>query len=603
MPVRHLLSALLVPAILFSPGRAEVPTAETPQQLSRIAGEKGAAPRSDDAFTFVILSDRTGGAARGQWAAAVRQVNMLQPDFVMCVGDLINGYTEDVAEITRQWEEIEAMTKKLDAPFFYCPGNHDISNGTMRKIYVERHGVNGKSYYSFNYRGCHFVVLDSMHWSEEQLGWMAKDLDAAKDARHVFVFYHNPLSGDPRSSGIWEQLRKHLPAGKATVFNGHTHRLGYSETEDGILTYVLSKTAAPGSGPNLHGGYAMFAQVAVSRGKPTVALVPMDQLRPGGFAKFVTDVKALSAGIRSVVIPARGGKYVYSQPNPLPVPITANATWDTKAWEVSPPRAKLTVAPGEIGTATFTLTPRRTPAPLPKVSIRYAFTNPYSGRKATVTQQALLGAYAATDIPRVTGMKVDGELDDFANVKPLHFGDPTRVFGQDGAWTGPEDNSFDVRIATDGERLFVVMDVTDDMIHVEKKPWRDDSLAFFWDAGSPGAPGEGRPSWVQLVVPAEGADVRPVWPKQIWPQGEREAPKGLRAVCKRRAGGYVYEWSIPLVELGVRTPLAGGQTVLLDFVCSDRDITKGRRSGSNISTSGRSDSQRSTAGYVRCKFK
>ena len=75
------------------------PEASTPDQVSRIAGWRGAAPNSSEAFSFVVVSDRTGRPVPGQWAATVRQVNLLKPDFVISVGDLIEGYTKNPAKI------------------------------------------------------------------------------------------------------------------------------------------------------------------------------------------------------------------------------------------------------------------------------------------------------------------------------------------------------------------------------------------------------------------------------------------------------------------------------------------------------------------------
>src|SRR6476619_5408301 len=42
-----------------------------------------------DQFQFAIVSDRTGGHRAGVFSKAVQQVNLLQPEFVMSVGDLI----------------------------------------------------------------------------------------------------------------------------------------------------------------------------------------------------------------------------------------------------------------------------------------------------------------------------------------------------------------------------------------------------------------------------------------------------------------------------------------------------------------------------------
>src|SRR5262249_23006814 len=48
-----------------------------------------------DTFSFAIVSDRTGGHRARIFSQAVEQLNLLQPQFVLSVGDLIEGYTED----------------------------------------------------------------------------------------------------------------------------------------------------------------------------------------------------------------------------------------------------------------------------------------------------------------------------------------------------------------------------------------------------------------------------------------------------------------------------------------------------------------------------
>ena len=42
-------------------------------------------------FQFAIVSDRTGGARKGVFERAVKALNLLRPEFVMSVGDLIEG--------------------------------------------------------------------------------------------------------------------------------------------------------------------------------------------------------------------------------------------------------------------------------------------------------------------------------------------------------------------------------------------------------------------------------------------------------------------------------------------------------------------------------
>ena len=73
---------------------------------------------SDD-FQFAIIGDRTGGAnVQGTFEIAMNQLNLMQPEFVINVGDIIEGYTRNKTELNTQWEEVEAMTAKLEMPFF-----------------------------------------------------------------------------------------------------------------------------------------------------------------------------------------------------------------------------------------------------------------------------------------------------------------------------------------------------------------------------------------------------------------------------------------------------------------------------------------------------
>lgn len=74
------------------------------------------------------------------------------------VGDLVEGYTNDKATANAMWDEVEPMIKKLEMPFFYTVGNHDLGNDTMKQVWLERHGA---TYYHFVYRNVLFVVLNT----------------------------------------------------------------------------------------------------------------------------------------------------------------------------------------------------------------------------------------------------------------------------------------------------------------------------------------------------------------------------------------------------------------------------------------------------------
>src|SRR6516162_826872 len=108
-------------------------------------------------FQFAIVSDRTGGHREGVFSKAVQQVNLLQPAFVMSVGDLIEGSRREEDNRT-QWNEFDKYARQFEIPFFYCAGNHDGNNKTKANVWQERLG---RAYYHFTYQNCLFLVLNS----------------------------------------------------------------------------------------------------------------------------------------------------------------------------------------------------------------------------------------------------------------------------------------------------------------------------------------------------------------------------------------------------------------------------------------------------------
>lgn len=86
-------------------------------------------------FQFAVIGDRTGGAdAHGVFSRAIDQLNLLRPEFVINVGDSVEGYSDDKGELNDQWDEFDSMIEKLQMPFFRTVGNHDMSNEAMRAV-------------------------------------------------------------------------------------------------------------------------------------------------------------------------------------------------------------------------------------------------------------------------------------------------------------------------------------------------------------------------------------------------------------------------------------------------------------------------------------
>jgi len=180
----------------------------------------------------------------------VRKLNLLMPEFVMSVGDFIQGNTADRAQLEREWEEFDEELNPLKVPFFFVPGNHDVNNRVMREVWVERYGV---PFYSFVYKEVLFLALDTTgemgHTvSDHQVETMRKALEKHSKARWTFVFMHHPLWLYEHPGGF-AKIEKLLQGRKYTVIAGHTHHYLH-ERRNNTNYYILGTT---GGGSLLRG--------------------------------------------------------------------------------------------------------------------------------------------------------------------------------------------------------------------------------------------------------------------------------------------------------------------------------------------------------------
>ena len=180
-------------------------------------------------FNFVVVTDRTGGERKGIWQKGIDKINLMQPAFVVSVGDLINGYTKDLEKINNEWEEFNSLVKKLEMPFFYVAGNHDYTNEVMENEWFKRFGAD---YYHFLYKNVLFICLNSEHGytalknpdlGEEQVKFVEKILKKNTNVDWTMIFMHQPLW--LRESGKnWLKVENLLKGRDHSVFTGHHHK-------------------------------------------------------------------------------------------------------------------------------------------------------------------------------------------------------------------------------------------------------------------------------------------------------------------------------------------------------------------------------------------
>ena len=261
-------------------------------------------------FQFVIVTDRTGGERPGVFQQGLEKVNLLQPEFVMSVGDLIQGYTEDLEELNRQWDEFDNLVGQLEMPFFYVPGNHDITNKMMEELWMERYG---RTYYHFVYQDVLFLCLNSeepileegateevyhtsdFYLSDKQREYVKQTLEENKDVRWTFVFWHKPVwlyaeSDNPMHQQLipksgWPEIEQLLQSRKHTVFAGHIHR--YVHKEKNNSDYITLATTGGGSalrGP-VFGQFDHVLWVTMTDDGPVMANLLLEGIFDEDFSK------------------------------------------------------------------------------------------------------------------------------------------------------------------------------------------------------------------------------------------------------------------------------------------------------------------------------
>ncbi len=289
-------------------------------------------------FAFAVITDRTGGERKGLFGPFMEKVDLMQPAFVMSVGDLINGYTEDTAQIDAEWDEFDGFIETLDAPFFYVAGNHDYMNVQMEEAWRTRFGA---SYYHFRYKDVLFLILNSElldinpngpdktagpghdEWHATAGRRAARDaqytyaqdvLAKNTDVRWTFVFVHKPFwrSGwehPPRipdgewgefdlsdypvegpwpireaETTDWTALENLFADRDYTAFAGHRHSYAYSGDNTGAHTHDKIALATTGGASNTRGpAYGEFDQmvwVTMTADGPVIANVGLNEVLP-----------------------------------------------------------------------------------------------------------------------------------------------------------------------------------------------------------------------------------------------------------------------------------------------------------------------------------
>lgn len=400
-----LVCGCLLPLVGCAPAGGEAGRAKRPAAAAAVAmpQEPGTSPLAvekqlallapaaaeEAAFNFIVFGDnRPGGGGDGVtqpevYGRIVEEIAGLDSvDFIVDVGDLILGAPGDDALANRMWDEFEKVSAKCGKPFMVVPGNHDVVGGNQEKIYLGRFG---RLYYAFDYKGAHFVVLDSDQKghpsaiSPGQLAWLQNELAAAKVAGSapIFVFIHKPLWEESAGDFDWyKQVHPLLSEnGVAAVFAGHDHRYADYGAKDGVHYYVSGGAGAPlEKGSLLTGSFHHYVEVAVKAdrawevgiyqpGRQPAAVDFVDPERAGRLVKWQEQL--LAQPVPLVELPVQLTVVVE---NPLrDRALSCSFVWQfpEAAWRIEPAEAAFELAAGQMRELAFSLSPAIASFPFP----------------------------------------------------------------------------------------------------------------------------------------------------------------------------------------------------------------------------------------------
>ena len=247
------------------------------------AGLEGPSAEPDE-FHFVVLGDAQFHNP-AKFNRVIDQARRLGPAFVIQVGDLIEGYNNDLDSIKQEWQRFaEQIAPLAPAAFYAVPGNHDVYNGERQvdpRLEALFEQTWGPLYYAFTYKNALLVTLnsDSSDGANQitgaQLRWLRQTLKDS-DAEHKFVFLHRPPLLTQNASELHALFKRH---GVSHVFYGHHHHYHFFE-RDGIA-YTMTNAAAN----SVHdhesvGGFHHLLQVSVRGAEVNVAVIKADAIKP-----------------------------------------------------------------------------------------------------------------------------------------------------------------------------------------------------------------------------------------------------------------------------------------------------------------------------------
>jgi 3',5'-cyclic AMP phosphodiesterase CpdA len=219
-------------------------------------------PPATQDFSFLFITDThlqpELNAAQG-CDQCFKKARTIKSDFVLQGGDhIFDGLQVGSSRASSLYDLYGKTEQDLGLKIYHTLGNHDCfgvypSSGVAesdplygKKMFEERFG---KTYYSFDHKGVHFIVLDSIGITSDrayegrvdgaQLSWLKSDLGGLPPSTPIMVAIHIPLvtafysyvpvpDPEPKHHGLsvanaYEVIALFEGHNVLGVLQGHTH--------------------------------------------------------------------------------------------------------------------------------------------------------------------------------------------------------------------------------------------------------------------------------------------------------------------------------------------------------------------------------------------
>jgi predicted phosphodiesterase len=517
-------------------------------------------------ITIGVLGDRTGGHDEEVFKGILNEMNAMHYDMIINVGDLIEGYTDDPVKLKEMWDEVLADIKVLNTPFHYVPGNHDIYNDVMEKVFKKRLG---EPNYSFDFEKCHFVVLDTSRieytdgFPENTVKWLENDLKKNKNARYTFVLFHKPFWEDAFMEGKKFQLHDIFKKyGVDMVISGHYHSHGSTEV-DGIKYVLLGSSGGGTDDYDIGGNYYQHGQIKVCDDGLHFAYIKQGSTKDAKDAPieenyYAFKIKWKNLDIKSPLfmqgMTSLDDNYTLSIKNYFNYPLKVRVKFDTEGtdWTVYAIDNIITLKPEDRTDFVTRVSVKDLQSlyPLPRVKIDYPYLEKgiiKIDEPLTITRQDSCKKLAS--VP-----KIDAAMDDqWKTVEPETFfgnsdgqdmkGEETRMY------LGHDDSNFYFYIyckESNPEKI--------EAKNTEKdgSSYADDCIEFFID------PDQDQKTYIQFAVNPKGAVFdQSCFVTEDEMKFDKEWDGKWVAKAKINVDNWVVEGYIPLKNLDVKSIKAG----------------------------------------------